>query len=161
MDKDVEDFVSTYEHFLRIDPNDLDNAIIEHPEYYWHICRRYALTVSIRDEAKDNLKQSAADLFLTYKQDFENAGTRATEAVVNASVECDTNQMALVKEYRERCLDVSIMEGIKAAFEQRSYALKELVDMHCVNYNASESNTTPERPKINRKPYTRRAASNE
>lgn len=141
--RNTTEFIEAYERFLTIDQNDLDNAIIQHPELYWHICRELQFAISDRDELKDKLKKIDAELFLSFKQEFESAGTRATEAVLSASIESDDLHLEALANYRDKCAEVGMLDALKAAFEQRSYALKELVSMYCVNYTATSNLDAP------------------
>lgn len=155
-----EEFIAEYEELLRIDQNDLDNAVIEHPELYWHVCRRYKEALSQRDMAKDELKSVDARLYNLHKQTIEDSGARATEALVNAAVESDGDHISYREEYRDWCLETDLLESLKAAYEQRSYAMRELVELYCVNYNATAAISKPSREASDARQQADRAALN-
>jgi len=141
---DIDIFLKEFEGYLRVDQNDLDNAVIEHPELYWRICYQYKMAISDRDGAKDQLKQTDGNLYLAHKEALETAGEKSTEARIAALVESDVEHQDALSDYRRLALNVELLESLKAAFEQRSYALKELVELYCVNYAMNSAITKKE-----------------
>jgi len=128
---------------LQIDPDDLDNMVINHPQLYYFVCCGYTGAISSRDEAKDLLKQQDAELSFTVRQRLEEEGKRPTESQVAAAIETHDDHHAALSAYRARCVEADNWGNLKAAYEQRSYALREIVELHIANYSATATISGP------------------
>lgn len=119
-----------YKSCLRIDKDNLDDELVEQPVHYQGICDEVSLAISVRDGLKKDQRDCAAEIFLEVK----SGPKKVTELEANAHVDCDSEYSKLREEFILACEDVSRWEGLKEAFGQRSFALKDLVNLHTTDY---------------------------
>ena len=131
----LDDRIERYEGYLRIDVGDLDNEIIEYPQVYYEVSKMYAEVLSIRDKAKNDVKELYAELTFEARQDLE----KPTDAKVEAWVLDNNEHRAAQQKYYAANFDLDRVSALKTAFEQRSYAMREIVDLHACGYMSNTS----------------------
>jgi hypothetical protein len=128
---------------LLIDRNDLDTALIQQPDLYHQVSEQYAKSISLRDRAKAELEEEAALIDFATRQHAAENDLRITETVVANSIKVDASYRKAQQKYLDLREQTDQWEGLLKSYEQRSYALKELVNLFTAGY------WTPEFPKAN------------
>jgi len=141
---------------LAIDPNDLDNALLEHPQLYFQICQEYSKAISLRDQRKDELKQVDAGLNFSVREEL----SKVTESIVTAAIDGHDHHINALRAYREASLRADEWGNLKAAFEQRSYALREFVDLYVASYSQQTAIAGPAHVAEEREAQNTRGALN-
>jgi len=124
---------------LVIDRDGLDEALIRGPELFHTVSDQYILSVARRDEAKDDLNKTSADLNFLVRKNAQEAGTKVTEAMVKAGIDVHPDYINAQNLYREVCKEASQWLVMKESFLQRAYALKDLVELFTAGYFARSS----------------------
>jgi hypothetical protein len=111
---------------LRIDDDDLDQCLVEQPEYFYQAAERATSAGAERDGLELELKELKAQLDSDIRKAAEQREEKLTEtALVNRIV-----TLPKVKELQRKVLDAKRQAddavNLKEAFVQRSYALKDL-----------------------------------
>lgn len=129
------------EDALRIDRHALDDELMRQPHTYHEAAKASAIALSRRDKAKDWVKRAEAKAYGRVRARLEASGAKVTEPLIAAQIELDPEVIegkdALVAAGRE----ASLWEVLSDAWLQRSYALKDLVQLHTTAYNQSPSST--------------------
>lgn len=118
-----------YRASLAIDPDRLDDCLVEQPELYSHVAEAYAIAVSVRDEAKLELEEAAADL----DRQLRIAAVKKEERVTDKTIEKWITTMPKIKELTRKFLDTKkeadLWGALEKSYNQRLSALKELVGL--------------------------------
>ena len=140
MDQEMEE----YHELLQIDRNALDENLVEQADIFHRISNEYALAVSRKDEANENLKQTDARLNLEIREQLESDGKKATEKVVESEVLNHKDHIDAANSYLEAKHRADSFAALKDAFQQRSYMLREVIELYISGYFVSESHKTDE-----------------
>jgi len=133
------------EALLKIDPDALDEALINQPMFFYQVGHQHAMAISIRDAAKQDLDKTDADLGLIVRHHLEEAGGKVTESLVASKVLLHERHTAAVEAYLTAKNNAEVWGAAKDATMQRSYVLKDLAALYVAGYygatdavNASE-----------------------
>lgn len=127
-----------FEEALQIDKNDLDEEVIRQPQLIYMIHKACAGLVLKRDIADKTVDDIKLDLDKQFRKQAEDAGEKLTETALTRRI-ADTKAVrnaeeALLKAKHE----LAVWEGMKAAIQDRSYELRQLVSLYEVNYYAND-----------------------
>jgi len=103
-----------------------------------------ALLISNRDEAKQNLKEAEARTDAKIRHDAEVAGERITEKVVESQKLVQRDVLAAKDALFTLEREVGQMWALKEAFQSRSYAIRDLIQLYIANYYGSEMERSAE-----------------
>lgn len=123
-----------YHALLQIDKHALDDALIEQASVYFTISQDLSQAVSDRDEVKENLDVTDAQLYLDIRADLIDNGEKATEAQVSAQVHTHSKHEGAMKDLLKARKQVDVLGALKDSFQQRSYMLRELVELYIAGY---------------------------
>lgn len=137
----MENIVESFKKELHIDKNSLDKALETQAAIYFQISEEYALAVSRRDEAYENIKQVDAQLNVSLRKELEDDGKKVTEALVSSAVMQHKDHNAAVENHLQLKLDADILSALKESFHQRSYMLREMIELYIAGYFAETSHT--------------------
>jgi hypothetical protein len=128
-----------YEGKLQIDRHALDDALVEQPETFHSVSKAYVYAVSNRDELKDKIRKTDANLYLEIREEAALNKEKLTEAAVQARLEVHESHTAAREAYLESCKQADLWQALKEAFQQRSYVLKDLAGLYISGYYATTS----------------------
>lgn len=126
---------------IRIDKYGLDEELVRQPATYLQVANGLALHTSYRDQAKDDLKQAEAEADQRVRARLEKNGVKITEPLVEREVDLDRSVGDARQRYRDACLEADKWSALRDAWLQRSYALKDLVQLHVSAYNTTPTST--------------------
>lgn len=114
--------------------DDLDVEFVTQPNDFYHAAIGFALAISLRDKAKNDLEVAESELYLMFRREASSATTRPTEAQLDAMVK--SNEVRL--EYFETYLTTKQLAdrwmALRDSFIQKGHALRELAELHKLNY---------------------------
>lgn len=125
-----------YEEDLQIDKDSLEECLIEQPELYGKWSKVWAQAVKERDQSKEQLNVTKADLDKQIRKSWDILGfdKKPTDLAI-------TTWICAQQEYRdanfrliEATYSVNVLEGAKWAFQHRKDALDNLVKLFLSNY---------------------------
>ena len=129
------------EQALAIDEYELADARKKQPELFYRVAKAYALTISRRDAAKQSLQDAEARADLDVRRDAQQEERKITEGEVRAMVQVDPAVVQTRAVLSRLSEEVGQLGALKEAFQDRSYALKDLISLYVANYfQASEGN---------------------
>lgn len=137
--------------YLAIDMKDLETAFIEQPQRYYEVGCVYSEALSLRDTEKNAVKELYAKLSFQKRDEFKTAGERDTDSKIDAAIVDDETYRQCMATYLEVNELSERAFALKAAFEQRSYALNKLADMYVCGYVTSSSTESGRRSAIETK----------
>lgn len=143
---------------LGIDEHALEEALRSQPETFYRVSKALALVISRRDAAKQALSDAEASADLAVRDESREEESRAardaaksgkdktgaskiklTEGEVKARVQLDPAVVDARDVFAQLSEEVGKLSALKEAFQQRSYALKDLCGLYIANYyTASE-----------------------
>lgn len=126
--------IQDLEFGLNIDQDLLEEECATHSESFYHAAKEYALTVSRRDFAKQALAELTAEIDAQLRYEADRADEKTTEPAIAASKLRNLAIRTAQKELLELSRDVGEWGALKEAFEQRSYALRDMVQLWLGNY---------------------------
>jgi len=140
-----EDNIQRLETGLQIDEHALDEALQYQPDLFYRVSARLSHLISERDYAKQELEEIEAEVSVRLRLEAEKEKTKLSVAECEALKTIDSE---VVKASR-KMLDLQRMVGqysaLKEAFNQRSYALKDLVALHIANYYSDSAQSNQQR----------------
>ncbi|MDP3937714.1 MAG: hypothetical protein Q8R92_06220 [Deltaproteobacteria bacterium] len=138
--EDYDDF-RELEDALRIDEHALERALRDQPVMFYRVANAYALEISRRDAAKQALQDVEAEADLSVRGRAQRDDQKITEGQIRATVQTDGRVAQAQASLARRSEAVGKLAALKEAFQQRSYALKDLAGLYVANYyTASEHN---------------------
>lgn len=128
---------------LQINEHALDIALREHPDLFYKVASELALAISNRDEAKQDLDETEAQVDLSIRSEAAKLGEKTTEKEVQSMCKIDKSVKAANDKLLAEKLNTAKWTALKEAYEARSYALSKLVDLFIANYySANEDKKT-------------------
>lgn len=135
------DDVRELEAALRIDEHALEEALRDQPETFYRVAKGLALEISRRDGAKQALQDAEFAADLRVRGQAEKQEKKITEGEVRARVHGDDEVVFAREEYARLCESAGKLAALKEAFQQRSYALKDMVGLYIANYYSASENS--------------------
>lgn len=133
--------IAELEKAMAIDPHALDEALIRQPDAFYRVSQRLALLISRRDAAKQDLQEIEAEA----DRDIRKAASRNEEKLSEVNIKSMIRLDRDVKEGERTLLDlnaaVNQWQALKEGFQQRSYVLKDLVNLHMASYFGDSGNS--------------------
>jgi hypothetical protein len=124
---------------LRIDKFNLDGELVSQAEIFYKVAEKYIDAVDQRDRLYQNLKNVESELSLEVRTGYELDCKKVTEKVIETSVSTHPRRLEAQEDYlkaKKTCDDLAVM---KEALQQKSYMLKELVQLYVAGYYSIES----------------------
>jgi len=119
---------------LKFDRDDLDSALIEQPDIFYRVASNCALAISRRDEAKLDRDNGMAKLAQQLRESWEEKDGKLTEKALSEMVDQAPKTDTLRRDYLRACLNADEWQALKEAFQDRSRALKGMVDLYIAGY---------------------------
>ena len=121
---------------LRIDQNDLDNELIEHPVLLEKVALAHVLSTSTRDGQKEYLSHIQGRLSDNARATLEASGKKATVGQVDNALAEDPEWQAERSKFLELCKDSDRWFALKEAFQARGYALHNIAQIYVARTKA-------------------------
>ena len=130
---------------LRIDEHALEDALKVHSDLFYKVSDQMTLSLSLRDEAKQQLEETEAEVDLGLRKDAALSEERVTDTAIAFQRKIDRRVKAANANYLKLKHDAARWAALKESFEQRSYALSKLVDLYIANYYGDSEHKEPRR----------------
>lgn len=119
---------------LKIDEHALDEALQQQPDLFYRVSKTLAMLTSRRDAMKQEKETVEAQADLTIRRKHARDKDKATEGSIRAEIRLDREVIEVGNELLELANLVAQFAALKEAFQQRSYVLKDLVNLYTANY---------------------------
>ncbi len=130
----TEEFIRSKRDALAISKTDLDNEWVAQPQTFHEIADHLAMSISYRDEAKDELKDLEAELDGIIRADAASEERKVTNDAVKAQIREDKKFKALSVKLIQLTRDVNQLSALKESWIMRRYALQDLTSLHISGY---------------------------
>jgi len=121
---------------LFIEKNLLDDELINQPILYQEVAEEYAKAISRRDAANENVKRVDAELYKRIREIAAAEGTKVTEAMIQSEILTHPEHIEAYDAYLECKKQADLWATLKDSFSQRSYAIRDLVELYTAGYYA-------------------------
>lgn len=119
---------------IMIDKHALDDCLVQQPELFHKVAERLALEVSLRDEAKNELSIVMAEVDEIVRLHAETSGTKVTETAIKMQIQQHPDVVMARNVVMGLEKSVGLLQALKESYNQRSYALKDLVSLYLAQY---------------------------
>jgi hypothetical protein len=139
------DRIAELEEGLQIEEHALDEAIQEGPDLFYEVSKEYALTISRRDAMKQTIDELKAEADIEIRREGRDNGDKVTEKEIEARIRAHKPVVKAYSEYLRLSELAGQLGALKEAYQQRSYALKELSNLWVAGYfgNTDEIQSKP------------------
>lgn len=127
---------------LHIDKNSLDEELIQHAELYYNVASEAIHACDHRDQMKLELEQVKAEANLKLREDYNKKKLKFTEGLILAEALTDPLVQEVSQDYLDAKEKADQFNALRDAFSQRSYMLRELVQLYVSQYYAADSVVT-------------------
>ena len=134
--------IEELEQGLPIDEHDLNGALLRQPDLLYKVSKELTLQTSRRDAAKQMLAEVEAEVDAAIRHDAQVNDEKITEKEVASQKILDKDVQDAEKELLRLSLAVGQLGALKEAYQQRSYALRGLIDLYVANYFGDASSPT-------------------
>ena len=112
---------------LRIDEDDLDRCLVEQPGLFFQAAEALALATSRRDGIALQLKELKAEVDQEIRETASRHQEKTREDGIKHQVTLDPEVRKMERAYLDACTHADKVQAMKESYQQRSYALKDLV----------------------------------
>lgn len=133
--------IKELEQSLRINDIDLDNEVMHQAELYYHVASAYAQAQSEMARAWDDVKSTDANLDKAIREHYRESGEKTTEARIAADVQVAPERISAYEHYLNKKLQADRLQALKEAFSQRSYMLRDLIQLQLSSMHMDTSAT--------------------
>lgn len=123
-----------FREYLQIDKNLLDDEVCNQPKLFEKVAEAATMALAERDALKEKLAEVDAGLSKHYRKALAKGGGRVTDAQVQTEVQLDDDHKAAFGAYLEAKRTADILLGLKEAFKDRSFMLRELASLYVSRY---------------------------
>lgn len=124
---------------LQIDQYNLDQELLEQASKFYEVSEQFTRTSSLRDEAYEQIKELDAELNTSIRQEYIDSGTKFTEAQISSQVISHQDHKEAYRAYLNYKAKADELQSLKDAYIQRSYMLRDLVQLYIAGYFADKS----------------------
>lgn len=125
-----------YEDDLAIDPDALEECLVEQAELYGRWAKAHAQSIKERDHAKEQLNIVKADLDMKCRKNWEVLGfdKKPTDLAITTWILAHKDYRTSNFHFIEANYATNVLEGAKWAFQHRKDDLDNLVKLFLANY---------------------------
>lgn len=127
-----------------IDKHSLDECWVEQPDIFWRVSDQLAKANNHRDRLKLERDRVITEVGAEKREDAEAEVERAkkgrvSETAIAREIELDDRVVEARDNYQRAVYQAERWLALKESFQQRSYALKDLSNLHLANYYQTNS----------------------
>lgn len=137
--RDGYDVIAELEEALAIDENGLEEALQTQPDAFYRVAKVLALESSRRDALKQYVDEAKARAYADIREQARRDETKLSEKELEVKVRIDDDVIEAIDKLLTKTRLVNALEALEKSFTQRSYALKDLVELHLKNYYSDVS----------------------
>lgn len=118
---------------LIIDRNDLDTALLEQCQLFYDVSTALVEATAERDATKEELERTYAKVSHEIRS-AHSGEKKPTEGLIDSQIRLDEQYQMVSNQYLVTVENAAMLMALKQAYEQRSYMLKEMVQLYMVGY---------------------------
>lgn len=132
--EDESDSFEVLEAGLAFDKHALDDGLLTQSDLFHRVSKSLALTISRRDAAKQYVSEVEAEVDRRIRRKAQDSENKVTDRGIEAMKRLDDSVKDANAELHRLNKQVGLLSALKEAYQQRSYALRSLVDLHSSGY---------------------------
>jgi hypothetical protein len=122
---------------LKIDQANLDVELVQHPQLLFEAATGYAMALSNRDSAKDEMKAVEGRVAVRLRGSL----SKTTEKAIDHAISTDSEYETARAKYQSACNECEQWLALKEAFVARGFALHNLAAIYTARM-AAEGNSS-------------------
>lgn len=126
--------IDEFREYLKFDKLALDDALKEQPSLLFEVSEAYEAAIAKRDELKDRLAVTEAQLDMDMREDFEAHKEKFTEGQIKSLIQRDPSRRDAYVRYVEAREQAGQLSALRDAFKERGYMLREMCSLFVSNY---------------------------
>lgn len=134
-----EELIADLEEALAIDEDALEESLKAQPDSFYRVAKALALESSRKDALKQYVDEAKASAYVDIKDQSRDDEIKLSEKEIDAKVRTDKLVVEAIDKLLRKTRLVNALEALEKSFTQRSYALKDLVELHLKNYYSDPS----------------------
>lgn len=119
--------IDEYERGLSIKQDDLNQCLIEQPEFYYHVADEAEAWVSTRDTIKYSIEKLEAELDMRIRKEATLKGDKVTETSVAKQISAHPDIIDLNEKLLDAKSELGRWSSLRDSFTQRSKMLDLIV----------------------------------
>lgn len=128
------DLIDQLRVYLEIDKHGLDDEIVKQPSLLLQVAEAHAEAIAERDSCKEELATVDAELDGQVRRKLEKVKEKVTEAAVKHGIQTSQKHGDAFDTYMTAKTKADKLLALKEAFQNRSYMLRDLVQLYVANY---------------------------
>lgn len=126
--------LSFYEKALPIDRHNLDEEVIRQADLFYAVSKQCSGSEKQAAIARDLYYSVKAECAARVRKELEKQNNRVTKEMVDTALGADPENIEARKVYDEKKHNVTEWQALREAVLQRSFMLKELVQLYVAGY---------------------------
>lgn len=137
----VEQFelMKEFQKGLRIDKHSLDDELVEHGPVHHRIADMYERALADSDGLKVDIENLEAELYAQFKEAAAEKDEKLSETAIKMKIQDSKRMRLLNSEYLLARRRMGELRALNQSYQQRSYHIRGLIDLHTIKYYANES----------------------
>lgn len=131
-----------YRALIKLDRHALDSAAEEQAQLFLDICDHHTRALSLRDEAKESLARTDAEVASGIRR---QAKAKLTEGAIYDQVVQSLQHIKATTEYERKRRDTDFWGNLRSAFDQRAKMIRELTGQYSAGYFTVQSSVQARR----------------
>lgn len=131
--------INEFKKYLEIDRNALDEELAHQPQLFFTVSEAYVEAAAMRDELKEKLATTDAELDNLVRIDLEQSQSKVTEAIVKNAIQSHPAHKAASDAYLAAKKEADVLLAMKDSFYQRASMIRDLSSLYIANYYDSSS----------------------
>lgn len=124
---------------IKINKNDLDSELVNQADYYYQAGMDHATKASRLAYLDEEGERLRAVLDKKIRLESADDEKKPTETQIKSRIDSTSKWQEHIKLYLEAKQEAAESLALKEAYSQRSYALKDLVQLHLAQYYSSDT----------------------
>jgi hypothetical protein len=126
--------IDEFKALLAINKATLDDEVSKQPMLYFEVSEAYVDAAAVRDACKEELTSIDATLDGEVRLALGRKEEKVTEAMVKNAVQTHQKHQDAFDTYMSAKNKADLLAALKDAFSQRSYMLRDLIQLYMTSY---------------------------
>lgn len=134
-DNEFAAIVAEIRGLLKIDKFDLDNEAAIQPELYFRVAEAQRRASFVAFRAKEDLVAVRASVYRKVRAELaKDESVKVTESLIENGIVTDPEMKAAQRDRQKAEADADMLMSLKDSMQQKSYMIRELVELYMAQY---------------------------
>ena len=142
--------IAEIRQLLKVDKYDLDNEAAIQPELYFRVAEAQRRASFVAFRAKEELVAVRATVYRAVRARLmDDPSVKITESLIENGIVTDPDMKAAQRERQKADADADMLMSLKDAMQQKSYMIRELVELYMAQYFNTDEGVKSKRHSTN------------